>query len=176
MATNLLLLAVILLAFFFLLKFMYSVIWVPLRLQSHFRKQGIRGPGYRPIFGNTLEARRITARVLSKPKAFDHDVVHRVIPTCYEWSAIYGKTFLHWFGTTPRLVVSDPDMIKEVLMNTGTLYEKPCFDPFAARFFGEGLLTLAGEKWAFHRRITNQAFRTEQVKVNLILYLPFRPI
>ncbi|XP_015884580.3 cytochrome P450 734A1 [Ziziphus jujuba] len=161
---NFLLLVLLFLAIFSLLKVLHSVIWVPLRIQNHFRKQGIRGPGYRSIFGNTAEVRSITARALSKPMALEHDIVHRVTPHNYEWSAIYGKTFMFWFGTTPRLVISDPDVIKEVLMNTGHVYEKTGFGPTAKLFFGDGLLTLVGDKWAFHRKITNYAFRTEQVK------------
>ncbi|POO03137.1 Cytochrome P450, E-class, group I [Trema orientale] len=148
----------------FLSKFLYSVIWVPLRLQSHFRKQGIGGPAYRLIYGNTTEVHRITAKAHSKPMPFDHKVLKRVTPFYYEWSPIYGKNFLWWFGSVPRLTISDPDMIKEVLMNTSGSFDRAPFNPVAKTFFGQGLLALAGEKWAFHRKIANQAFRVEQVK------------
>ncbi len=89
----------LLLAIFFLiilfLKLLYSITWVPWRIQEHFRKQGIRGPAYRPIFGNTGEIRRMGAQAKSKSMAWlDHDILHRVAPFYYELSAVYGRTFL----------------------------------------------------------------------------------
>lgn len=164
-----LLLLVVSLLVIFLSKFLYSIIWLPLRIQNHFRRQGIRGPSYRPIFGNTAEIRRITAKAHSKSMPFEHDVLKRITPFYYEWSPIYGKNFLCWFGSVPRLTISDPDMIKEVLVNTSGSFDRAQFNPLVNIFFGQGLLTLIGEKWAFHRKIANQAFRVEQVKVNVLL-------
>ncbi|KAJ6378689.1 hypothetical protein OIU78_028835 [Salix suchowensis] len=74
--------------------------------------------------------------------------------------------FLFWYGIKPRLVISDPDMIKEVLMNNkiaGSI-EKLALNPLRKILFGEGLVVLEGEKWALHRRIANQAFNLERVK------------
>ena len=62
--------------------------------------------------------------------------------------------------------MSDPDMIKEILMNTGGSFEKIPFNPQSKVLFGGGLVGLDGERWAIHRRITNQAFNMERVKVS----------
>lgn len=146
-AMNLLLLVVLFLTIFFLLKVFYSVIRVPLRIQNQVRQQGIRGPGYRPIFGNTAEAHSIAARALSKPMALEHDIVHRVTPHNYEWSAIYGDDIHVLVRNTTQVGNIRPGCNKkEVLMNTGKLYEKTGFGPTAKLFFGGGLLTLVGEK------------------------------
>ena len=88
------------------------------------------------------------AEAQSKSMSLDHDIIHRVVPYYYEWSALYGKSFLYWFGTKPRLAIADPDMIKEALLNTGLSFEKMRFDPLSALFFGSGLLALKGERWA----------------------------
>lgn len=102
----------------------------------------------------------------SKPvPSLDHDIVNRVAPSYHKWSNLYGKPFLYWFGSVPRLVISDPAMIKEVLMNTGKSFEKLSLNPLAKRVYGEGLVGLTGDEWAFHRRIANQAFKMERVKV-----------
>ncbi|KAM4121927.1 hypothetical protein ACB094_01G043500 [Castanea mollissima] len=147
------------------LKFVYSFIWVPWKIENHFRNQGIRGPGYRPIFGNTAEFKQLYAKAVSKPISFDHhDVLHRVIPFYYRWSVMYGKTFLHWFGSKPRLAISDPDMIKEVLANSDGSFEKIKLNPLAKLLFGKGLVVLSGQEWAIHRRIANRAFNMERVK------------
>ncbi|KAL6216124.1 hypothetical protein ACLB2K_009350 [Fragaria x ananassa] len=148
----------------FLFKFAYSTLWVPWRTQTHFRKQGIRGPGYRPIVGNSAEIRRLYAEASSKRVPFDHRIVPRVIPFYDRWSLMYGKTFLYWFGCNPRLAISDPDMIKEVLVNSSGSFQKTPFTPLTKNLFGEGLGGLEGDEWAFHRRIVNQAFKTERVK------------
>ncbi|XVE56014.1 hypothetical protein DITRI_Ditri03aG0203100 [Diplodiscus trichospermus] len=150
-------------------KAMHRIIWVPWRIQTHFRKQGIRGPSYRPMFGNTAEIRHFYSEARSKPISFDqHDILDRVVPGYSKWSRTYGKTFLYWFGLNPRLAITDPDMIKQVTLNTdgGTLAFEPLgFDPSTKLLFGrQGLVVLTGAKWAVHRRISNQAFKIELVK------------
>ncbi|XAR64113.1 hypothetical protein NMG60_11024328 [Bertholletia excelsa] len=159
----LLLLALLLLTS--LLKFIYTIIWVPLKVQRHFRKQGVGGPSYRPILGNTAEIRRrMIAEAESRPMDLSHDIVRRAMPHYYNWSMAYGKNFLYWFGTKPRLAVADPGMIKEVLLNSSGSFERVRHNPLSRLLFGQGLIGLTGEKWAVHRRIANQAFTMERVK------------
>ncbi|KAF8022840.1 hypothetical protein BT93_F0377 [Corymbia citriodora subsp. variegata] len=159
-----LLVLVLLLILILLWKFTYSHLYTPLKLQRHFTKQGVRGPGFRPILGNTAEINRLSAESQSKSMPFDHRILHRVAPFYHHWSLKYGRTFVYWFGSTPMLGISDPDMIKEVLMNTGGSYDQIRFNPQARELFGQGLVGLVGEKWAVHRRIANQAFTMERVK------------
>ncbi|KAK4434506.1 cytochrome [Sesamum alatum] len=153
----------ILLAYYFL----HKIIWVPLKIQKHFAKQGVRGPGYRPVVGNTVEIRQLlkAEAELQPTSSITHDVAHRIAPHYSKWSKLYGKNFLYWFGAKPVLAVADPDMIKEVLMNTSNgRYRRLKLDPLSKQLFGDGLVTLEGEKWAVHRRITGQAFNMERVK------------
>ncbi|KAI9200165.1 hypothetical protein LWI28_003606 [Acer negundo] len=161
----LLLLLLILILLVYLVKFLHSVIWVPFRIQHHFKTQGISGPGYRPITGNSAEIRSMYVEAQSKPiSPVDHDILHRASPFYYRWSRMYGKNFLYWFGSIPRLAIFDPDMIKEVLMNTNGSFEKVGFNPLSKPLFGDGLVVLNGDKWAFHRRIANNAFDMGRVK------------
>lgn len=163
---NLLLGAVVLLVFF-AVKFLYANLWVPRRTERHFKKQGIGGPGYCPIVGNSSEIRRLYAEAKSEATpAFEHDnILRRVVPFYERWSRAHGKTFLYWFGSTPRLAIIEPDMIKEVLTNTRGEYEKVPYNPQSKLLFGQGLVGLDGEQWALHRRIINLAFNLELVKV-----------
>lgn len=78
---------------------------------------------------------------------------------------MYGKTFLYWFGSTPRLAISDPDLIKEVLVTNCVEYGKVPYNPQSKLLFGQGLVGLQGDQWNFHRRIFNLAFNTEILKV-----------
>ncbi|PIN06972.1 Cytochrome P450 CYP4/CYP19/CYP26 subfamily [Handroanthus impetiginosus] len=144
----------------------HRTIWVPLKIQKHFEKQGVTGPGYRPVFGNTAEIRR---RMIDEAEArpisgITHDIAHRVIPHYFNWSKIYGKNFLFWFGVKPRLAVAEPQMIREILMNNNGIFQKVKLNPLSMIFLGDGLVMLDGEKWAIHRRITNQVFNMERVK------------
>ncbi|KAH1065703.1 hypothetical protein J1N35_030690 [Gossypium stocksii] len=122
------------------LKFIYSIIWIPRRIQNHFKRQGVTGTGYRPLFGDSAEIRRL----------FEE--------------AKYGTPFLYWFGSKPRLGISDSDMIKEVALSTDGSFEKMRFNTMSKMLFGQGLLGLKGEEWAMHRRIANQAFKMDRVK------------
>ncbi|XP_055834612.1 cytochrome P450 734A1 [Solanum dulcamara] len=148
--------------FLILLKFIYSVIYIPWKFENHFRKQGIRGPGYRLIYGNTEEIKRQIGEAESISIPFNHNVLHRIAPHYYNWSANYGKTFLWWFGSKPRLAISDPVMIKGLFMNKAV--DKVDFNPQTKQLFGQGIVGLRGEQWALHRRIANQAFNMEIVK------------
>lgn len=148
------------------IKSVYSIIWVPVKIQKHFQKQGVRGPEYRPIFGNTAEIQRMYAEAQSKLYPFHNDTLRYACPFYYNWSRMYGKNFLYWFGSKPRLAIADPELIKEVLMSTSGSVRKIPFTPLTKQLFGQGLPGLEGDKWALHRRIANQAFTMERVKVN----------
>ncbi|XP_038906176.1 cytochrome P450 734A1-like [Benincasa hispida] len=161
---HLLLVFLLLLLLTILLKFLYSTFWLPWRIQIHFRKQGITGPPYHPFIGNSADIRRLFAEAQSDPIPFHHDILSRVLPFYFRWSGEYGKTFLYWFGSKPRLAISDPDLIKEVLVNTRGYFRRIPFNPLSKVLFGEGLTGLEGEKWVTRRRIANQAFNIERVK------------
>ena len=140
----------------------------PLRIQKHFKQQGINGPDYRPIFGNTAAVRRwlIAAAEAAPIPRITHDICHRVMPHYWNWSSLYGKNFVYWFGRRPKLAVGDPKLIKEILMNSNGGFRKPKMNPSSKVLFGDGLVNLEGRRWEVHRRITAQAFHMERVKVN----------
>ncbi|KAH1093534.1 hypothetical protein AAZV13_14G071400 [Glycine max] len=56
--------------------------------------------------------------------ALCHDTLERVCLFYHKWSRTYGKTVLYWHGSKPKLVLSDPDMIKEILLKTGEWFER----------------------------------------------------
>ncbi|KAJ0587695.1 putative cytochrome P450 [Helianthus annuus] len=154
--------------FTILFTILFKYIWIPMRIQLHFRRQGVKGPGYRPIFGNSagIQRRMIAKALSSRSFSFNHEgVVERVMPQYYNWSKVYGDTFLYWFGSKARLALSDPDMIKEILVSKSGSFGKIRFDPATRLLFGDGLVALEGEKWVVHRRIATQVFSMERVKL-----------
>ncbi|KVH98391.1 cytochrome P450 [Cynara cardunculus var. scolymus] len=130
----------------------FKFIKVPSEIQRHFRQQGVGGPTYNAISGNSNELRRLMmmAEHKSPPdESFNNDhVVRQVMPHYYFWSKVYGDQFLFWFGTRPRLAVTDPEMIKEVLLNTNGWFRKARVNPLVKALFGEGIVYLEGEQWA----------------------------
>ncbi|CAN0872671.1 Cytochrome P450 734A6 [Linum grandiflorum] len=148
-----------------------KVLWRPYMTQRHFLKQGISGPGYwPPITGNSSEMRRKMAEARSRkllpPSSSGHHrgVLQSLVPAYCDWSTLYGKTFLYWFGFTPRLSFSDPLLIKEVLLSKDGTFERLDSDPLSKQLLGDGLSELKGQKWAVHRRIATLALNLEQAK------------
>ena len=75
-----------------------------------------------------------------------------------------GKISFTWFGPTPRVTLTDPELIREVLSNKFGHFEKPKIGPLG-RLLATGLANYEGEKWAKHRRIISPAFHVEKLKV-----------
>ncbi|PNX89649.1 cytochrome p450, partial [Trifolium pratense] len=161
---HLLLLLIFILLLVFIARITYSIIWLPWIISRHFNKQGIRGPPYRPIKGNTDEIRCMFTEVQSQPMDLCHDIVQRVCPYYHRWASVYGKTVLSWYGPRPRLILSDPVIIKEALLKTGEWFEKIDPNPLSKQFYGEGILFSKGKKWTIYRSIANHAFKVERIK------------
>jgi len=66
-------------------------------------------------------------------------------------------------GPTPRLTITDPKLIKEILSKT-EVFQKPVMNPLS-KFLVTGILTYEGEKWATHRNLVNPAFHLEKLKL-----------
>ena len=71
-----------------------------------------------------------------------------------------------WFGPVPRLIITDPELIKDI-MNKNYDFTKPKSNPLI-NLLPQGLVGHEGDKWAKHRRLINPVFNTEKLKVTLI--------
>ncbi|TYI92037.1 hypothetical protein E1A91_D02G038800v1 [Gossypium mustelinum] len=124
-----------------LVKFLYDYLWRPLRIQQMLNSQGIRGPPYRFIHGNNKEVAKMRQEALSKPMALRHDIFPRVQPHIYTWINKYGKNYLSWDGVRAELVISEPELIKEVLKNSEKAFPKRKLTVFLSKLVGNGLVT-----------------------------------
>ncbi|CAM8923000.1 unnamed protein product [Rhodiola kirilowii] len=151
---------------FFALKIIKALWWNPRKIQHHFSKQGVRGPPYRFFIGNVKELAALMSIASSQPlPLFSHNILPRVLSFYHHWNKIYGATFLVWFGTTARLTVSDPELIREIFTTRAESYEKTDTHPLVKQLEGNGLLSLKGEKWSHHRKIINPTFHMENLKL-----------
>lgn len=60
-------------------------------------------------------------------------------------------------GTTPRVIIEDPELMQQVFLNKLNHFGKPKLNPLIL-VFTKGLTTLEGDLWAKHRRIISPAF------------------
>ncbi|KAJ4839536.1 hypothetical protein Tsubulata_047558 [Turnera subulata] len=144
-------------------RFLNKVWWTPFRIQSAMSSQGIKGPSYRFFHGNSKEIISLRNEAWKSPMELCHQIFPRVHPHVYLWKKLYGKNFLMWKGSMPLLVVTESELIKEILNNRDGTYLKPD-QPYLKKLLGNGLITTRGEKWFKLRKLANHAFHGESLK------------
>ncbi|XP_062111321.1 cytochrome P450 CYP749A22-like [Humulus lupulus] len=155
------------LGLFFLLalgKVYHKLWWTPTRIQYLMASRGIRGPSYRFVQGNAKEMWIMREEAMRTPMGLSHNIYHKVQPNFHSWFKLYGKNFLQWLGTQPQIVISELELIKEVLNNKNRAYPKARVEGYIKKLFGDGLATTEGEKWAKLRKLANYAFHGESLK------------
>ncbi|KAL9297996.1 hypothetical protein ACSQ67_023892 [Phaseolus vulgaris] len=73
-----------------------------------------------------------------------------------------GKNSFLWEGTTPKVIITDPNHTKEVFNNIHDFQKQKISN--SGKFFFCGLISYEGDKWAQHRKIINPAFNLEKLK------------
>ncbi|XP_004298348.1 PREDICTED: cytochrome P450 CYP749A22-like [Fragaria vesca subsp. vesca] len=148
-----------------LIKAFHKLWWTPVRLQNMMALQGIRGPSYRFFYGNATEITNLRKEAMSRPISLSHDIFSHVQPHIHAWTKSYGKNFLQWHGVKPVLVVTEPELCKEILNNKEGVYQKP--EPsnvIVKKLLGDGVTMTEGDKWAKLRKLSNHAFHGERLK------------
>ncbi|CAL2232024.1 unnamed protein product [Prunus armeniaca] len=149
------------------IKILHKLWWTPIRIQKVMALQGIKGPSYRFIYGNTKEISNMKKEVMGRPHILSHDIFSVVQPHVHSWTNIYGKNYLQWHGSKAQLVITEPELCKEILNNKDKAYCKREPESFLKKLLGDGLVTTAeGEKWAKMRKLTTHAFHGESLKVS----------
>ncbi|XBI04539.1 hypothetical protein VPH35_132822 [Triticum aestivum] len=137
----------------------------PRRLAQTLRSQGVRGTQYRFPSGDMNKYVRLIAAACSQPMPMSsHAVAARAhykkyVNLNHRDYRIAGKVALTWFGPEPRVVVSDPQLFREILSNKQGQFGKHRSILRIERLLANGLTTHQGDKWVAHRRIINHAFR-----------------
>ncbi|XP_018481240.1 cytokinin hydroxylase isoform X2 [Raphanus sativus] len=103
-----------------------SCYWLtPRRIKKIMAGQGVTGPKPRLLTGNILEISAMVSQSVSKDcDSIHHDIVGRLLPHYVTWSKQYGKRFIVWNGTDPRLCITETELIKELLMKHNSGYAR----------------------------------------------------
>ncbi|KAH9328363.1 hypothetical protein KI387_000471 [Taxus chinensis] len=151
----------------FLLGFFIKNWWRPWTIHRALTKRGFKGPPPRFLIGNLLDIANIMQHEHIKDMpTIHHNIRNRVFPFFVKWAQQYGERFVIWFGNEPRIVLTDPGEIKELLSskNLSDSGVSPLHQEMLSLAFGKSLVTVNGEKWAQQRRVVAPAFHTEKLK------------
>ncbi|PIA26850.1 hypothetical protein AQUCO_08600006v1 [Aquilegia coerulea] len=164
------LLALVLVAALLLIPWAWKAFsWIllkPKKLEKCLREQGLKGTSYKFLFGDIKEMIDSVKAARTKPMDRSHKIVPHVMPFLHDKVQKYGKTHFTWFGPNPRVNITDPDMIRDILSNKFGHFEKVASTPLERKLVA-GLVGYEGEKWVKHRRIINPAFHLEKLKMML---------
>ncbi|XP_059645038.1 cytochrome P450 CYP749A22-like [Cornus florida] len=151
---------------FTLTRFLHKVWWKPIRIQHFLASQGIKGPSYKFLHGNTKEILKMRMDSTRNPIDLSHHgyIFPIIQPHTYSWIKIYGKNFLNWYGAIPQLLISELELVKEILSNKDGAYRKVKVEGYVKKLVGDGLVTSDGEKWLKQRKLANHAFHAEGLK------------
>ncbi|XP_050236518.1 cytochrome P450 709B1-like [Mercurialis annua] len=143
------------------------LLWRPYVLTKMFENQGVKGPSYKLLYGSLTDIKKIkkVAREMVLDVNSNDDITCRVLPHYQKWLSEYGDAVLYWNGTEPRVVVTEPELAKQVLSNKFGFYMKPYFKPIIQKLTGKGLVLMEGRDWVRHRRILNPAFSMNKLKI-----------
>nr|CAB3477692.1 unnamed protein product [Digitaria exilis] len=137
----------------------------PRRVGRALRAQGLRGTAYRFPSGDLPEEVRLLAAEVAKPMPLlSHDISARVAPLLYKGVKDHGKVSMGWEGPTPRVILNDPKLVREVLSNKFGHFKISQLPANFIKMVANGLANHEGEKWVVHRKIINPAFHVEKLK------------
>ncbi|KQK08830.1 hypothetical protein BRADI_2g44170v3 [Brachypodium distachyon] len=135
----------------------------PRRLGRALRAQGLGGTAYRFPTGDLTENSRLNKEARSSPMPPCHDIVPRVAPHLYNTVKEHGNVCITWFGPIMRVIIAEPELVRDILSNKSGHFEK-FTNKRLAKLMALGLANYDGEKWAKHRRMPNPAFHLEKLK------------
>ncbi|KAK7287125.1 hypothetical protein RIF29_00187 [Crotalaria pallida] len=145
-----------------------NTLWLrPKRLEKLLRAQGLQGDPYKlPSIKNLKQLYMLKIQEEAKSKSIGlsnaSDVAPHVFLPTHHTVNKYGKKSFLWEGTTPEVVITEPEQVKEVFSKIQD-FPKPKSSPLI-KLLRIGLASYEGEKWAKHRKIINPFFHSEKLK------------
>ncbi|KAK4798815.1 hypothetical protein SAY86_031141 [Trapa natans] len=142
----------------------------PRRIKKVMERQGVRGPTPKFLLGNIPDMDAIFSMIKTKASDVDsftisHDIVGRLLPHYFLWSKQFGKRFIFWNGTEPRMCLTETDLIRELLTKHSTSSGRSWLQRQGTKhFIGGGLLMANGTDWYHQRHLAFPAFSGDKLK------------
>ncbi|PAN35409.1 hypothetical protein PAHAL_6G206600 [Panicum hallii] len=139
----------------------------PMRIRRILAGQGVLGPPPRLLVGNLRDVSALVARATAGDMgSLSHDIVGRLLPHYVRWSKMYGRIFVYWYGSEPRVCVTDAGMVRELLSSrhahvTGKSWLQR---QGAKHFIGRGLIMANGATWWHQRHVVAPAFMADRLR------------
>lgn len=167
-----------------------------MRIRTVMASRGIRGLPYKFFYGSTKEMFKMKNLVLCSPMELSsHDKFPRIHPHIHSGMKLWGKylqlftiqlflisitdsfhlcylhfvavmNFIHRHGPQAELVVTELELIKEILNNKNGENLKREVTFYLKRLFGNGLMaTSRSQKCYKLRKLANQAFHADTFRI-----------
>ncbi|KAK1263305.1 Cytokinin hydroxylase [Acorus gramineus] len=149
---------------------LWFYLWRPRCIRKAMESQGVTGPAPRFLIGNLFDmVSLVSASTSCDMDSVSHDIVPRLLPHYVLWSKQYGKRFMYWHGSEPRMCLTDVEMIKEFLSAKYSLVTGKSWlqRQGSKHFMGRGLLMANGEEWLNQRHIIAPVFMADKLKVHI---------
>ncbi|KAL2497003.1 Cytochrome [Forsythia ovata] len=137
---------------------------LPRKMEKWLRQQGLSGNSYRFLYGDLKDLISMIQKAKSKPINLSDDIKPRVIPLFIKTLQEYGTNSFIWLGPRPSVLITDPELVKEVLTKN-YIYQKPQSMNPLAKLLVQGVVSYEADKWAKHRKIINPSFHLEKLKL-----------
>jgi cytochrome P450 len=155
------------LALFWAYRILNFIWFKPKKLEKIMRDQGLKGNPYSIFNGDQKESENMYKEAMSKPISLDDDYRKRTVPHILKCFEKHGKESFMWVGRTPRVMIRDPELVKEVFTKNYRYHTSlKELDPLAKLLFS-GIGTLNGDAWSKRRKIVKSAFHFEKIKLML---------
>ncbi|OVA09412.1 Cytochrome P450 [Macleaya cordata] len=145
-----------------------SCYWLqPRHIRKMMAKQGVHGPKPRFLIGNIFDVGSLVSKTTSNDMdSISHDLVGRLLPHYVIWSKQYGKRFINWVGSEPRMCLTETEMIKELLSMKYTILSGRSWlqQEGSKHFVGRGVLMASRNDWYHQRHIVAPVFIGEKLK------------
>ncbi|MED6186926.1 hypothetical protein PIB30_071378 [Stylosanthes scabra] len=91
-------------------------LWLkPKKIERLLRAQGLQGTPYKVLVGDSKDYTKMQIEATTKSmNTSDDDIAPRTLPYVLQCYNKYGKNSFFWFGGIPKLIVTDPELIKDV--------------------------------------------------------------
>ncbi|CAL5428578.1 unnamed protein product [Camellia sinensis] len=98
--------------------------------------------------GSTMQIMNMRKESFATAMDLSHHIFPRIMPHIDAWIQLYGENYLQWRGPQPQLVVTETQLIKEILSNKDGAFVKTKPSSYGKKLIGDGIVVTRGEKWS----------------------------